>query len=59
MIPSKVVYNWDFSLYTVSSSSALLLKQMVVDPIINIMDLNPRLYSYADELRTVKVKILE
>lgn len=51
MIPARVLERWDFGFYPVSNFARDLLERMAPDPLFNIKDNNPALYS--------RVRVLE
>lgn len=58
IIPARVLLNWDFQEYPVSRDSQQFLNLMMKKPILNLESVNPRLFSFVEELALVKVLIL-
>ena len=58
LIPSRVVLNWDFQEYPVSKGSKQYLNLMMKKSIINLESINPKLFSFVEELAYVKVNKL-
>lgn len=58
VIPARVVLNWDFQEYPVSQLSKQYLKLMMKKSILNLESINPKLFSFVEELALVKVLIL-
>lgn len=56
MIPARVAFNWDFQPRAVSRGVKQYLKLMMRKSIINLEDINPRLFSFVEELAFIKVK---
>ncbi|KAI9550343.1 hypothetical protein GHT06_001570 [Daphnia sinensis] len=54
VIPSRVVLNWDFQGYPVSQGSKQYLNLMKKKSIINLESINPKLFSFVEELAYVK-----
>lgn len=44
-IPAKILQNWDFRCYEVSSFAYRLIEQMYTFPLFHVPDLNPQLYA--------------
>ena len=57
IIPARVVLNWDFQQDPVSRVSKQFLKLMTKKPILNLESINPKLFSFVEELALVKVCI--
>ena len=55
VIPSRVVLNWDFQEYPVSKGSKQYLNLMMKKSIIKLESINPKLFSFVEELAYVKV----
>lgn len=55
VIPSRVVHNWDFDERRVCRASKQLLRLMEKRPVLNLQQLNPRLFGFVEELSVVKV----
>ena len=55
VIPARVVLNWDFQEYPVSKGSKQYLKMMIKKPVLNLETINPRLFSFIEDLALVKV----
>lgn len=56
IIPARVVHNWDFNPYPVSSEAHELLQIMSNRPLIHISSMNPKLYTYIQGLREIEVR---
>ncbi|CAI9720082.1 sorting nexin-29-like isoform X2 [Octopus vulgaris] len=54
-IPSKIIFNWDFSKYKVSVKNLEFLKEIQEYPLIDIAKVNPELYDYITDMRDVKL----
>ncbi|KZS03952.1 differentially expressed in FDCP 8 homolog isoform X1 [Daphnia magna] len=54
VIPSRVVLNWDFQGYPVSKGSKQYLNLMMKKSILNLESINPKLFSFVEELAYVK-----
>jgi len=54
IIPARIVLNWDFIPRSVSRASEQYLELMKKKPIINIEAVNPRLFSFVEELALIK-----
>ncbi|XP_059351977.1 differentially expressed in FDCP 8 homolog isoform X2 [Daphnia carinata] len=54
IIPSRVVLNWDFQGYPVSKGSKQYLTLMRKKSILNLESINPKLFSFVEELAYVK-----
>lgn len=55
VIPSRVLHNWDFEERRVCRASKQLLRLMEKRPVLNLQQLNPRLFGFVEELSLVKV----
>jgi hypothetical protein len=55
VIPSRAVLNWDFQEYPVSKGSKQYLNLMMKKSIIKLESINPKLFSFVEELAYVKV----
>ncbi|XP_030761210.1 differentially expressed in FDCP 8 homolog [Sitophilus oryzae] len=54
IIPARVIHNWDLSPQLVSQASLQILKVTSNRPLINLEKLNPKLFSYVQELNLVR-----
>ncbi|UYV60438.1 DEF8 [Cordylochernes scorpioides] len=54
IIPARVVHNWDFEPKKVCRASYQFLKLMMRKPCLRLETLNPHLFAFLDDLRTVK-----
>ncbi|GAB1611016.1 sorting nexin-29-like isoform X2 [Argonauta hians] len=54
-IPSKIIFNWDFSKYKVSVKNLEFLKEIQEYPLIDIGKVNPDLYDYITDMKDVKL----
>lgn len=55
LIPGKILSKWDFNRYPVSNFSYRLLDQMTLDPLFQIQDLNPSLYTRIKQLDRTRI----
>ena len=55
VIPARVVHNWDFEERRVCRASKQLLCLMEKRPVLQLQQLNPRLFGFIEELSLVKV----
>ncbi|KAG5683899.1 hypothetical protein PVAND_013158 [Polypedilum vanderplanki] len=53
-IPAKIIYNWDFSKYSVSKKAADFISEYQFKPFIDFKILNPDIYSYIDEMNNLQ-----
>ncbi|XP_070506322.1 uncharacterized protein Plekhm1 [Chironomus tepperi] len=53
-IPSKIIYNWDFTQYNVSKKAADFISNYQFKPFIDFKILNPDIYSYIDEMNNLQ-----
>lgn len=53
VIPSRIVYNWDFSPRPVSRHASAFLSEIHNHPVFNVKLLNPRLYLLVDQMTQV------
>lgn len=56
IIPARVVHNWDFTSYPVSSEAHEVLQIVSTRPLIHISSMNPKLYTYIQGLREIEVR---
>eukprot|EP00111_Clytia_hemisphaerica_P023769 TCONS_00070039-protein len=54
-IPARIIHNWDFTPQKVSRQSKQLLQLRNRKADINLQKLNPALFNFLDELRSIKV----
>jgi hypothetical protein len=54
-IPARIVHNWDFEEKGVSEASRQFLSLMAKKPNMHLEKLNPKLFSFVEELNAVKV----
>ncbi|XP_047098250.1 differentially expressed in FDCP 8 homolog A isoform X1 [Schistocerca piceifrons] len=54
VIPARVIHNWDFEERPVCRASRQLLQLMIKRPLLNLEELNPRLFGFVEELGFVK-----
>ena len=60
VIPSRIIFNWDFSARPVSRKVKQFLSRVQHDPIIELMETNPSLYSHVpalDRVRTARKRL--
>jgi hypothetical protein len=55
-IPARIVHNWDFEEKGVSEASRQFLSLMAKKPNMHLEKLNPKLFSFVEELNAVKVR---
>ncbi|XP_032227359.1 sorting nexin-29 isoform X2 [Nematostella vectensis] len=55
VIPARVIYNWDLRKHRVARCTKLFLLQIEEEPLLNIDETNPTLYSVVEELEEIKV----
>ncbi|XP_074655297.1 pleckstrin homology domain-containing family M member 1-like isoform X2 [Tubulanus polymorphus] len=53
-IPSRIAHNWDFRKFKVSKDSKCFLLQIQEEPMLNIEEINPKLYSHVEEMNELK-----
>lgn len=53
-IPSRIIFNWDFSKYKVCVRNLEFLKEIQEYPLIDIDKINPELYDYISDMRDTK-----
>lgn len=58
VIPARVVHNWDFTPYPVSSEAHEVLQIISTRPLIHISSINPKLYTYIQGLKEIEVGML-
>lgn len=54
-IPSRIIFNWDFSKHKVSVKNFEFLKEIQEYPLIDIDKVNPELYDYISDMRDTKL----
>jgi hypothetical protein len=59
VIPARVALNWDFEPRAVSRGVKQYLKLMLKKSIINLEEINPRLFSFVEELAFIKVNSID
>lgn len=55
LIPARLVYNWDFTLYPVCSVNLQWLSAISHQPLINLRTVNPELYRHIEDLAELQV----
>jgi hypothetical protein len=53
-IPAKIIYNWDFTQYSVSNKAAEFISDYQFKPFIDFKILNPDIYSHISEMNSLQ-----
>ena len=56
-IPAKILHNWDFEKYAVSQHNLTLLKQMEDSHLVDVQQVNPKLYAHVKEMSEALVRL--
>lgn len=56
-IPARILHNWDFEERPVAEESRQFLTLMARKPNINLDKINPKLFSFVEDLNVVKVRV--
>ncbi|XP_078614989.1 pleckstrin homology domain-containing family M member 1-like isoform X2 [Branchiostoma floridae x Branchiostoma japonicum] len=59
VIPARIILNWDFKKHKVAHSTKLFLLQVEEEPLINLEECNPDIYTYIKEMSEVKTLRLQ
>ncbi|XP_078696019.1 pleckstrin homology domain-containing family M member 1-like isoform X2 [Branchiostoma floridae x Branchiostoma belcheri] len=59
IIPARIILNWDFKKHKVAHSTKLFLLQVEEEPLINLEECNPDIYTYIKEMAEVKTLRLQ
>ncbi|XP_066296605.1 pleckstrin homology domain-containing family M member 1-like isoform X1 [Branchiostoma lanceolatum] len=59
VIPARIILNWDFKKHKIAHSTKLFLLQVDEEPLINLEECNPDIYTYIKEMSEVKTLRLQ
>ena len=59
VIPSRMIYNWDFTMRPICRKAREYLSRVQHDPIINLNEINPAIYRHVPALDRVRASRLK
>nr|XP_042904377.1 pleckstrin homology domain-containing family M member 1 isoform X2 [Parasteatoda tepidariorum] len=54
-VPARMIHNWDFKQYPVSKRAKVFLSRIVKDPMLDIKELNPVIYTAVEEMAQMQL----